>query len=79
MNAQYKEILEVVEDKVGSLLIGLNNTNALDRILVIQKIKRDVEKIENAIKDTVDIETEMIAFSNTGIKKHYPNTLKDQT
>jgi len=78
MDSKYQLILKVVGDQVSSLLIGLNNNNALDRLLVIQKIKRDIEKIENVIKDTVDVITEMVAMARTGTKKHYPDTTKER-
>jgi len=78
MDSKYQLILETVEDQAGSLLIGLDNGNALDRLLVIQKIKRDIEKIENTMKDTIDVVTEMEAMARTGVKKRYPDTTKEK-
>jgi hypothetical protein len=77
MDTKYELIVEAVEGQISSLLVGLDDTNSLDRILVIQKIIRDIEKVEETMKDTIDIETEMIAFSKTGIKKRYPDTNKE--
>ena len=78
MDSKYQLILETVENQVGSLLIGLNNSNALDRLMVIQNIKRDIEKVEGAMKEAIDTITETIAMARIGAKKYYPDTTKER-
>lgn len=71
-------IIEAIENKIDSLLIGLDIYNAPERLKAIYKIREDIAKTENAIKDLIDAHTEIEAFNRIGVRKHYPDTMKEK-